>query len=139
MPQSTESESAFIVKYSKRSPREILEMLFQEATVTLEHIKPQMVGGNLENMKNAAIVCNYCNGARRGHIPMDIFAVENPEIENNIKKQFDFLEKRGQMEKRLKHISKNQNDEMKLYVSGIARTYMRESKGRLDLREYVDL
>ena len=127
----------FIVKYSKRSPREILEMLFYEPTVTLEHIKTQMAGGTKENMKNAAMACSYCNGAIRGHIPMDIFVAENPKIEKNMKKQFDFLIKTGQRKQKLKHIRENQTGEMNMYVSGIAQTYMRESKGRLHLEEYV--
>ena len=141
MPQSTESESAFIVKYAKRSPREILEMLFFEPLITAEHIKPQVDGGRNENMKNIAMACSYCNNARRGHIPMDVFVEKNPEVEKNLKKHLNKLREEGKKNRPLKHIlddSNNKEKQINQYIREIAKTFMWESKGRLNLREYVN-
>ena len=95
MPQSTENANAFIVKYSKRTPREIVEQLFVEPLTTVEHIKPQVAGGKSEAMANLAMACSNCNGGRRGSIPLDEFVEQNPNIEKNIKKQFKKLETEG--------------------------------------------
>ncbi len=138
MPQSTESESAFVVKYSRRAPHEIACQLYREPLVTTEHVKPQCVGGKTE-MPNLVMACSNCNNAERSSIPMDIFVKRNPKIEKNIKNQFHaLLELGNNSSKRLLNTDNSlKKDALASYVSDVAKTFMKESKNALDLNEFI--
>lgn len=45
LPTSESSKNAFVVKYSKRTPKEITRRLFIASTGTIEHIVPASLGG----------------------------------------------------------------------------------------------
>lgn len=153
LPQSTESESAFVIKYYRRSAREISEMLIHEPMSTIEHIKTQESGG-LTSPENLSIICAYCNNIVRNNKPMSKFVDEHPEIRKNIKRNFDAILTYSAKQNKLlyKKLSEHnidnenyqryiqaikENEASKNYISAIAQTYMRESKGKLDLNEYI--
>ncbi len=133
MPQSKENQSAFIVKYSRREPREIIEQLLYEPFVTVEHIKPQYNGGKTE-MNNLVIACADCNGRERGCMPMYDFVDKHPEIEHNIKKQFKYLKKISRQPG--KYYMKDKS-ELDRYISDVSKTFMRESINKIHLEEYI--
>ncbi len=153
LPQSIESESAFVVKYHRRSAREISELLIYEPMSTIEHIKTQESGG-LTSPENLSIVCARCNNYVRNNKPMDKFVDEHPEIAKNIKRNFDAILTYSAKQNKLlyKRLSEQsidnenyhrylqaikENEASKNYISAIAKTYMLESKGKLDLGSYV--
>lgn len=152
MPQSIESENAFIVKYHRRSNREIVQSLLYDAISTYEHIRPQDKQGPTIP-ENLAIACARCNNYVRNNTPMPKFVDAHPEIHTNIRKNLDaILNTGGDINKarrnKLKtNISKSEsylrylqslenNTGYKSYVHAIAQTYMTESKGRLHLEDY---
>lgn len=154
MPQSVESESAFVIKYHRRSAREISELMIYEPLSTIEHIKTQESGG-LTSPENLSIICAHCNNLVRRNKPMDKFVDEHPEIAENLKKNFDAIlaYTRKQNKMLYKKLSEQnidnenyqryvqaikENEASKNYISAIAQTYMRESKGKLDLTSYVN-
>lgn len=149
MPQSFESESAFMVKYYRRSPREIVEQLFYEATSTLEHIKPRTAGG-VTAPHNLAVACARCNNLTRNNIPMTKFVDMHPEIVENIKKNLrailndakkPVVDENSCSNPRRKRAVYNKmvNDRAsyKDYVSAIARTFQQESEGKISLKEFI--
>lgn len=153
LPQSIENENAFVVKYHRRSPREISELMVYEPMATIEHIKPQESGG-LTTPENLAIACAECNSLVRKSRRMDKFVEEHPEINKNIRKNFDAIlayssrqskqlykklsEKNIENENYQRYLqSLNSNEAFKNYIRAIAQTYMRESKGKLDLNKYT--
>lgn len=155
MPQSFESENAFIVKYHRRSPREIAEQLFYEPLATIEHIKTRESGGKTEP-KNLAIACARCNNYVRNNTPMPKFVKEHPEINNNIRKNLDAVLKIGRNinkvkqreEKRLKETKNPQylkylqsleasSVAYENYVKAVSQTFINESGGKLKLEQYL--
>lgn len=153
LPQSIESENAFVVKYARRSSREISELMIYEPMSTIEHIKPQQNGG-LTIPENLSVACAQCNNLVRNNRPMDKFTDEHPEIHKNLRKNFDAIlayssKQSKQLYKKLseKNINNenyqrylqdlNSNAAFKNYISAIAKTYMKESKGKLDLNKYI--
>lgn len=153
LPQSIESENAFVVKYHRRSPREIAELMIYEPMSTIEHIKPQQNGG-LTTPKNLSVACARCNNLVRNNKPMSEFVDEHPEINKNIRKNFDAIlvysakqskqlyeklsEKNIDNENYKRYLqSLSENEAFNNYISAIAQTYMKESKGKLDLNKYV--
>lgn len=158
MPQSFESENAFIVKYHRRSPREISEQLFYDALSTIEHIKTRETGGKTES-KNLAIACARCNNYVRNNTPMPKFIKDHPEVPDNIRKNLDAVWLIGQ---RVRTIRSSQVQNLNMqnqtnnpsyqrylsalgashkayenYVRAVAQTFVNESGGALDLSEYI--
>ena len=153
LPQSIESENAFVVKYHRRSAKEISDLLLYEPMSTIEHIKTQDSGG-LTSPENLAIVCARCNNYVRNNKPMDKFVDEHPEINKNLIKNFDAIlyysqkqnvllhkklsEKNIDNENYQRYVQSIKNNEAyKNYISAIAQTYMKESKGKLNLQKYL--
>jgi len=154
MPQSFESESAFVVKYHRRSPQEIATQFFYESGSTREHIKTKTSGGPAIP-ENLSLACAYCNNFVRNNVPMDKFVDAHPEIENNIRKNLNAILAAGS-ERNTKAISIIQSqkptnpkvleyiEKLKAssgcgwYTSAIAKQYMAESKGKLHLEEYLN-
>lgn len=153
MPNSFESASAFVVKYYKRSPREIAEQLFYERTPTLEHIKPQIAGGT-RDPQNITIACAKCNNTVRRSMPLSAFADIHPEIIDNIRKNFRTIllsgEETSGHRKLYGKVHRPGNDrcnyelnnpkrtsQNRQYVSAIAKTIERESKGKIPLKEFI--
>lgn len=154
MPQSLESENAFVVKYHRRLTREMVSQLFYEAGSTREHIKTRNAGGETTS-ENLSLACAYCNNFVRNNIPMSKFVDMHPEIEKNIRKNFNRILSAGseQNARKIKIIEalnpKNPGvikymamlrkaSDNSWYTSGVAKTYMKESNGKLNLSEYIN-
>lgn len=153
LPQSFENENAFVIKYHRRSAREIAELMLYEAMSTIEHIKPQEVGGaTIPN--NLAIACAKCNNYERNNKPLDKFISEHPEVHKNVRKNFDAILRYSEKQSKFlyKKLSENANENdnyqrymqsvkdneiYRKYIEAIAKTYMMESKGILDLNKYI--
>lgn len=155
LPQSTESENAFVVKYHRRKAKEIAELLLYEPMSTIEHIKPQDVGGQTVP-QNLAVACAHCNNLVRKNMRMDKFVDLHPEINKNLRRNFDAIlnysnKQNKALYKKLSEKNINnenyqryvqaikENEDYKNYIKAIAQTYMRESKGKLDLNKYIQI
>jgi len=95
LPSSSNDVSAFIVKYSKRSSREIGQRLVSPSVVTVEHINPQNPLEGLakgeNNPKNYLLECARCN-SKRGNIPLDEWvSIHCPDMIKNVQKYIDFI------------------------------------------------
>lgn len=87
LPTSGDSVSAFYVKYSRRSDKEIAYRLFAPARGTTEHILPSSEGGK-NNTKNYMVMCGNCN-SKRGNMPYSKWMETNPDMPVNFKKYID--------------------------------------------------
>ncbi len=154
MPHSFESESAFVVKYYKRSPGEIAAQLFYERTPTIEHIKPKTAGGS-NDTENLAIACAKCNNTLRSNMPIPIFVSKHPEIIGNIRKNLarilSYEEVSPTTQKTQRKKTRYNPDDVthsleelkrtskyRRYVSAIARTFQKESKGKISLEDFIN-
>lgn len=82
LPASTDSLSAFFVKYSQRNPKEIAYRLIIPSISTAEHIKPQSKEGE-DKISNYIAECAYCNSGR-GNMPLDKWVELNPQMPQNV-------------------------------------------------------
>lgn len=63
MPNAHTSIDAFIVKYSRKTSKEIVERLLKPSQSSLEHLKPRSCGGSNE-MYNIVLACGKDNSSR---------------------------------------------------------------------------
>lgn len=66
MPNTHTSIDAFIVKYSRKSPKEIMTRLLSPSQVTVEHLNPRSKGGT-NILSNLVLACGRDNSTRRSN------------------------------------------------------------------------
>lgn len=82
MPNSHTNIDAFIVKYSRKPPREIIERLLRPSQLTIEHLKPRSLGGT-NDMFNIVLACGNDN-SKRSSKPLDAM----PQLRKNVNSYF---------------------------------------------------
>lgn len=122
LPSSGTNVDAFMVKYSRRSSKEIGLRLVSPSIGTVEHIRPKSIGGE-NNDKNYLLECAGCNNSR-GNISLEDWVKIHPEMSDNIQKNMDAV-----IEKINSGIIKGYN----WYPAEIAKTVAEESKGVLKI------
>lgn len=85
MPSSKDMYEAFIIKYSRKSNKEIVMRLLQRSVGTIEHIKPKAEDGS-DNIYNYALECANDNWNRSSN-PMFLQISKNPKMPANAQKQ----------------------------------------------------
>ena len=63
MPNTHTNVDAFVIKYSRKSSKEIMTRLLEPRQATIEHLKPVSHGGGNE-MSNIVLACKDCNSKR---------------------------------------------------------------------------
>lgn len=122
LPTSYNSVHAFIVKYAKDkyTHRNIAERILSGSEATIEHALPQCLGGKTK-FSNLINECARDNHARR-HDDVIQQIREYPQMPLNMQKHFD----------KLINLSK-QGKVDKSYITEIAMTYYKLSKGLIDI------
>ena len=87
MPNSHTSTDAFIVKYSRKSSKDIATRLLSPSQVTIEHLKPRSYGGT-NILSNIVLACGCCNSSRRSN-PLETM----PNLSVNLPNYFRTLRK----------------------------------------------
>lgn len=82
LPSSSTSENAFIVKYADRSHEEIAKRLIRLSVGTVEHIKPDSLGGE-NDISNFMLVSAQANSLR-GNMPLSDFIKRFPQVLKNV-------------------------------------------------------
>lgn len=122
LPTSYNSIHAFIVKYAKNkyNHKSITERLLSGSEATIEHATPEFLGGKTipSNLINECARDNHS----RGHDNIIQQIREHPQMPYNMQKHFD----------KLIELSK-QNKVNKSYITEIAMTYYKLSKGLIDV------
>ena len=85
MPNSHTNISAFIVKFSRKSSKEIATRLLSPSQSTIEHLLPHSLGGT-RILSNIVLACGDDN-SRRGNKPLDTM----PQLRTNIHHYFRTL------------------------------------------------
>ncbi|MBR2525710.1 hypothetical protein IKE67_04525 [bacterium] len=123
MPTSQNDVSAFVVKYSERSHKEIGERLVKLSVGTIEHIHPRSEGGrNVPG--NYMLECGGCNHERQS-IPLGDWVDAHPEMKENSQKYIDEV---------IKRINKGEMKGFSFYPEAVAKTLYHESNGKLNLK-----
>ena len=122
LPTSYNSIHAFIVKYAKNkyNHKSITERLLSGSEATIEHAIPEFLGGKT-TPSNLINECARDNHSRR-HDNIIQQIREHPQMPDNMQKHFD----------KLIELSK-QNKVNKSYITEIAMTYYKLSKGLIDV------
>ncbi len=128
LPSSSNDLSAFIVKYSRRSPREIGQRLISPSVVTVEHVNPQHplegVSKGENNPRNYMLECAGCN-SKRGNTPLDEWIHKNhAEMLVNVQKYIDFI---------IDKINSKVLVNYESYPEDVAKTLREQSKGLIEL------
>lgn len=87
LPTSQNMFEAFIVKFSRKSNREIAHRLIERSVGTIEHIKPRAEGGE-DNVYNYAVECAEDNWTR-GCQPMIEQIKKHPDMPQNAQKHIN--------------------------------------------------
>ncbi len=82
MPTTYNNLDAFIVKYSRKSSKEIVERLLKTNQSTIEHLLPRSLGGT-NDISNLVLACGKDN-SRRGNKPLDTM----PTLRKNLQRYF---------------------------------------------------
>lgn len=122
LPTSKNSYEAFVVKYSRKTNREIFLKLIQKRQATIEHIKPRGDGG-ADNVLNYALECAECNW-ERGNNSMLTQIEKNPKMPENVQKQINKI---------ISLIKRGETQLGEKYLEGIKEAFCRESGGVIDL------
>ena len=123
MPTSQNDVSAFVVKYSERSHKEIGERLVKLSVGTIEHIHPRSEGGrNVPG--NYMLECGGCNHERQS-IPLGDWVDAHPEMKENSQKYIDEV---------IKRINKGEMKGFSFYPEAVAKTLYNQSNGKLNLK-----
>ena len=127
LPTSVTSTNAFIVKYAGRTQQEIAKRLIRSSIGTIEHIKPDSLGG-ANSIDNFMLVSGNANSTR-ANIPLRNFIERFPSIPQNCQKYINQI---------IKIIHKGGFKGYEGYPYQIKRTLKAESEGEivLDLSKY---
>lgn len=123
LPASSDSRGAFFAKYSRRSEREIAQRLITPSLVTVEHIKPQSLGG-ADDTDNYMLECQSCN-SRRGNMPYSEWFKQMPDMPKNLQKYIKTIHKIIEKDK-----LKGYGD----HVDQVIATIKAETQGEVQLR-----
>lgn len=122
LPASSDSMSAFFAKYSRRGESEIAQRLLLPSLVTVEHVKPQSLGG-ADDTENYILECQSCN-SRRGNMPYSEWFKLMPDMPKNLQKYIKTADKIIKEEKIKGYES---------YISDIIKTIKTETQGEVRL------
>lgn len=136
LPNAQTNTDSFIVKYHRRSPREIMESLLSPCIATEEHIEPQnsLSSKKYKNDFNAKKIINRagnkmsshakCNN-KREHKPLETVIKESPEVKLFMAEHIIALRKYKPQKVYDEHLPID-------YIDKIVKTISRESKFNLD-------
>jgi len=122
LPTSGNNKDAFIVKYQRRTSREIGERLLDPYIASKEHIHPESDRG-ASSARNYLGTHRKCN-SERGDMPFDKFLAQKPQI---VKFIFENL---SEINNRIKN---NNVFDPNNYLFNVSRTLYIESKGVIRL------
>lgn len=122
LPSSKDQYEAFIVKYSRKSNREIALRLIERSVGTIEHIKPRAEGGE-DSVYNYALECAEDNW-NRGCKPMIEQIQKNPKMPQNTQKQINQI---------INFVNNGQSKLNSTYVKRIKEAFYRASGGIINL------
>lgn len=128
LPTSANNINAFIVKYSRRSSREIGERLLDPLLTSTEHLKPSSKNGE-SKAYNYLVAHKDCN-TKRSSEDLNVFIDKNPHIVPLIENHVKIVTQK---------ILNYEVFGLSHYPIQIARTLNEESKGKIniDTNEYV--
>ena len=122
LPTSVTSENAFIVKYAGRTQQEIAKRLIRTSIGTIEHIKPDSLGG-ANSIDNFMLVSGNANSTR-ANMPLAKFIERFPNIPKNCQKYINQI---------IKIIHNGGFKGYETYPYQIERTLNKESDGKINL------
>lgn len=122
LPRAGKDLDAFIVKYSRRDPKEIGQRLVSLSVGTIEHIKPRSNKGASMG-RNYLLECGNCNHTR-SDVPFAEWLKMRPEMVKNLQKYMDEI---------IKQINEGTIVGYEWYPSEVAATLAEESKGAVIL------
>ena len=127
LPTSGSSENAFVVKYASRSHQEIAKRILRASVATIEHIKPESLGG--ENKLSNFMLASSSANSYRSNMPLVKYIEKFPDIPKNCQKYINEIIY-SIYAKRLKGCD--------MYPYQVKKTLEIESEGkiRLDLSKY---
>ena len=127
LPTSSTSENAFIVKYANRSHEEIAKRMIHLSVATIEHIKPNSLGG-LNAIGNFLLTSAAAN-SMRSNMPLATFIEMFPKIPMYCQKYIEQI---------INCIHKGMLQGNETYPYKVKRVLDKESKGliQLDLSNY---
>ena len=89
LPTSESSKNAFVVKYSKRTQKEIVRRLFVASTATIEHIIPASLGG--ANTMGNFLLTSASGNRYRENMPLVEYIKRHPNIPQYCQKYIDCI------------------------------------------------
>ncbi len=78
LPTSGSSPNAFVVKYANRSEQEIAKRLLRPSVASVEHVKPDSLGG--KNSISNFILASAQANSLRANMPLSLFIKRFPDI-----------------------------------------------------------
>jgi|GEM_PF-2599142 len=89
IPSSSTNTDAFLVKYSRRTDKDIAYRLLKPISATTEHIRPYSAGGK-SDPANYLVECERCN-AFRDYVFFSKWVKQHPEMIENSQKYIDVI------------------------------------------------
>ena len=127
LPASGTSENAFVVKYANRSHEEIAKRIVRASVASIEHIKPDSLGG--ENILSNFILASTNANSYRSNMPLAKYIERFPDIPQNCQAYIDKI---------IYSIHRGKLKGNETYPYDVKKTLETESDGKiiLDLSKY---
>jgi len=127
LPTSGSSENAFVVKYALRTHQEIAKRILKASVATIEHIKPDSLGG--ENKMSNFLLASSAANSYRSNMPLVKYIERFPDIPANCQKYINKI---------IKEINCKRLRGCETYPYDVKRTLEKESEGKivLDIDKY---
>ena len=122
LPTSGGSENAFIVKYASRSQQEIAKRLLRASLATIEHIKPDSLGG--QNEIGNFIMVSAAANSFRSNMPLKKFIERFPDVPKNCQNYINQI---------IKEINKGNMKGYEAYPYMVKRTLFDQSEGLINI------
>ena len=123
LPTSGSSENAFIVKYANRSHAETAKRLLRASVATIEHIKPESLGGS--NSLDNFVLASASANSYRSNMPLNKYINRFPDIPANCQKYINKL---------LKLMNAGALKGFETYPYKIKKCLFNESKGLIKIK-----
>ena len=126
-PNCATSADAFIVKNAQKSSKDIAEALLSPAQASVEHVRPQSIGG--ESVGGNYIAASKRMNNLRGSMSYKEFIQKFPNIPECTQKYFDDI---------IKKVNGSQIPDVAAYIFDVKDTLKKESEGLIDVHIKLD-
>lgn len=136
LPNSRNNTESFVVKYSRRSHREIVERLLSDSVSTIEHIRAKSFQG-MSNYFNYLLQCQACNNERGNMSFYHWTKYHHSQMQEKLKEYLKVVIGIFKADRVKKREDRRIPVKWQTYPKEVTETIYKQSGKKIDLRDFV--